>query len=96
LNISSFAAIAERSGKVDDTFFGVYSPDRNMTMGGHLRARKPGDERGARIKAERGKHCQGLIVPMSAKGTKQTSISTLNMSAFGGKADIPDRFTDVR
>jgi len=37
-----------------------------------------------------------LIVPMSAKGTKQRSISTLNMSAFGGKADIPDRFTDVR
>jgi hypothetical protein len=25
---------------------------------------------------------------MSAYGTKQTSISTLNMSAFGGKADI--------
>jgi len=34
LNISSFAAIAERSGKVDDTFLGVYSPDRNMTMAG--------------------------------------------------------------
>jgi hypothetical protein len=28
---------------------------------------------------------------MSANGTKQTSISTLNMSAFGGKADISDR-----
>jgi hypothetical protein len=28
---------------------------------------------------------------MSAFGTKQTSISTLNMSAFGGKADISDR-----
>jgi hypothetical protein len=29
-------------------------------------------------------------------GTKQTSISTPNMSAFGGKADIPDRLADVR
>ena len=28
---------------------------------------------------------------MSDYGTKQTSISTLNMSAFGGKADIYDR-----
>ena len=28
---------------------------------------------------------------MSANGTKQTSSSTLNMSAFGGKADITDR-----
>ena len=28
---------------------------------------------------------------MSAYGTKQTSSSTLNMSAFGGKADITDR-----
>jgi hypothetical protein len=27
---------------------------------------------------------------MSAIGTKQTSISTLNMSAFRGKADIAD------
>jgi hypothetical protein len=33
---------------------------------------------------------------MSAFGTYQTSISTLNMSAFGGKADIPDRLADVR
>jgi len=33
---------------------------------------------------------------MSAFGTKQTSISTPNMSAFGGKADIPDRLADVR
>jgi hypothetical protein len=33
---------------------------------------------------------------MSAIGTKQTSISTLNMSAFGGKADVSDRLTDVR
>jgi hypothetical protein len=33
---------------------------------------------------------------MSAYGTKQTSISTPNMSAFGGKADIPDRLADVR
>jgi hypothetical protein len=32
---------------------------------------------------------------MSAYGTKQTSISTLNMSAFGGKADISDRLADV-
>jgi hypothetical protein len=28
-------------------------------------------------------------------GTKQISISTLNMSAFGSKADIPDRLADV-
>ena len=27
---------------------------------------------------------------MSAFGTKQTSMLTLSMSAFGGKADIPD------
>jgi hypothetical protein len=33
---------------------------------------------------------------MSVYGTKQTSISTLNMSAFGGKADISDRLADVR
>ena len=33
---------------------------------------------------------------MSAIGTKQTSISTLNMSAFGGKADISNRLVDVR
>ena len=33
---------------------------------------------------------------VSASGTKQTSISTPNMSAFGGKADIPDRLADVR
>ena len=32
----------------------------------------------------------------STHGTKQTSISTLNMSAFGGKADISDRLADVR
>jgi hypothetical protein len=32
----------------------------------------------------------------SASGTKQTSISRLNMSAFGGKADISDRLADVR
>jgi hypothetical protein len=36
------------------------------------------------------------FLPMSAIGTKQTSISTLNMSAFGGKADISDRLADVR
>ena len=33
---------------------------------------------------------------MSAIGTKQTSILTRNMSAFGGKADIPDGLADVR
>jgi hypothetical protein len=33
---------------------------------------------------------------MSAVGTKQTSILTLNMSAFGGKADIPDPLSNVR
>jgi hypothetical protein len=33
---------------------------------------------------------------MSAYGTKQTYVSTLNMSAFGGRADIPDRLADVR
>jgi hypothetical protein len=32
---------------------------------------------------------------MSAYGTKQTSILTLNMSAFGGKADITDWLADV-
>jgi len=33
---------------------------------------------------------------MSAYGTKPTLISMPNMSAFGGKADIPDRLVDVR
>ena len=33
---------------------------------------------------------------MSAIGTKQTSIPTANMSAFGGKADISDQLADVR
>ena len=33
---------------------------------------------------------------MSASGTKRTLISTLNMSAFRGKADISDRLADVR
>jgi hypothetical protein len=33
---------------------------------------------------------------MSAYGTKRPSISTLNMTAFGGKADISDRLADVR
>ena len=32
----------------------------------------------------------------STHGTKPTSISTLNMSAFGCIADIPDRLADVR
>jgi hypothetical protein len=32
---------------------------------------------------------------MSADGTKQTSISMLDMSAFGGKADIADWLADV-
>jgi hypothetical protein len=35
-------------------------------------------------------------VSMSVRGTKQTLISTLKMSAFGGKADIPDPLADVR
>ena len=38
----------------------------------------------------------GMTAAMSAYGTKQTSISTLNVSAFGGKADIPDRLANVR
>jgi hypothetical protein len=33
---------------------------------------------------------------MSAYGTKRTSMPMLNMSAFGGKADIADRLADVR
>jgi hypothetical protein len=33
---------------------------------------------------------------MSVIGTKQTSMSALNMSAFWGKADIPDQLADVR
>ena len=33
---------------------------------------------------------------MSASGTKRTSMPTLSMSAFGGKADIPDPRSDVR
>jgi len=33
---------------------------------------------------------------MSVIGTKQTLISMLNMSAFGSKADIPDRLAVVR
>jgi hypothetical protein len=37
-----------------------------------------------------------LLLQMSAYGTKQTSISTLDMSAFGGKADVSDRLADVR
>jgi hypothetical protein len=32
----------------------------------------------------------------AAIGTKQTSISTLNMPAFGAKADISDRLANVR
>jgi hypothetical protein len=39
---------------------------------------------------------QDDLLGESAFGTKQTSISTLNMSAFGYKADIPDRLADVR
>jgi hypothetical protein len=38
----------------------------------------------------------GMCAAMSANGTKQTSISTPNMSAIGGKADFPDRQADVR
>jgi len=37
-----------------------------------------------------------ISAAMSAYGTKQTLISMLNMSAYGGKADIPDRLADVR
>jgi hypothetical protein len=37
-----------------------------------------------------------LLLQMSAYGTKQTSISTLNMSAFGGKADMTPTLDDVR
>jgi hypothetical protein len=33
---------------------------------------------------------------MSVAGTKQTSISKLNMSALGGKADISGPLADVR
>jgi hypothetical protein len=32
----------------------------------------------------------------SAYGTKQTSVLQLIMSAFGGKADIPDSVSNVR
>ena len=39
---------------------------------------------------------RGCCSLMAANGTKQTSSSTLNMSAFGGKADISDRLADVR
>jgi hypothetical protein len=37
-----------------------------------------------------------LGMSKSAIGTKQTSSSTLNMSAFRDKADISDRLADVR
>jgi hypothetical protein len=33
---------------------------------------------------------------MSAFGSKQASILTLNMSAFGSNADIPDPLSNVR
>ena len=33
---------------------------------------------------------------MSASGTKRTLMPTLSMSAFGGKADVPDRLAKVR
>jgi hypothetical protein len=33
---------------------------------------------------------------MSAFGIERTSISMLNMSVFGAKADISDRLADVR
>ena len=42
------------------------------------------------------RRCWRIARGMSAFGTKQTSISTLNMSAFGGKADIPDPLSNVR
>ena len=34
--------------------------------------------------------------PMSADGTKRTSMTMLSMSAFEGKADIPNSLVDVR
>ena len=33
---------------------------------------------------------------MSVHGTQQTLMLTMNMSAFGGKADIPDPPSNVR
>ena len=48
------------------------------------------------------KNSQGEAGPKSIEiyqrvtNTKQTLISTLNMSAFGRKADIPDPLADVR
>jgi hypothetical protein len=44
------------------------------------------------VRGRRGRVKNGT---MSANGTKQTSSSTLHMSAFGGKADISDRLADV-
>ena len=40
-------------------------------------------------------HDSGKAVPCPNCGTKQTSIRRLHMSAFGAKADIPDRLADV-
>ena len=36
------------------------------------------------------------IAVMSANGTKRTSMLTLSMSAFKGKADIPSSLANVR
>jgi hypothetical protein len=53
--------------------------------------------RGARLEAPvKGNQGRRLPPGMSVIGTKQTYLSTLNMSAFGGKADIPDRLPNVR
>jgi hypothetical protein len=36
------------------------------------------------------------LLPMSARGTEQTSMPTMSMSAYGGKADIPNPLSNVR
>jgi len=36
-----------------------------------------------------------MLDRMSAIGTLQTSMPTMSMSAFGGKADIPDPLSNV-
>jgi hypothetical protein len=57
----------------------------------HTKHYHPGDA----YKVTKSTSCR-TTVWMSAIGTKQTSILTLNMSAFGGKADIPDPLSNVR
>jgi hypothetical protein len=41
-------------------------------------------------RAEKGHNRDSGPIKREAYGTKRTSISTLNMSAFGGKVDIAD------